>query len=182
MHDNKEREWREHSFLTPTLLHHTPIATLCHPTPSFLPVLFLVYWIFLFSRPGNKSSGFVLWALFSMILIRINMLTCEPSSHDIALHCTCQKVLRCVLCVFAIQIFKYLKPCNIFFSFTLPWRRLLVDALLSTASFNELILFVRGSVCICCAVPVGVLLTQLNCLAWCSKIKTAFCTLKGADN
>lgn len=48
MHDNKEREWREHSFLTPTLLHHTPIATLCHPTPSFLPVLFLVYWIFLF--------------------------------------------------------------------------------------------------------------------------------------
>lgn len=64
MHDNKEKEWREHSFLTPTLLHHTPIATLCHPTPSFLPVLFLVYWIFLFSRPGNKSYVFVLWALF----------------------------------------------------------------------------------------------------------------------
>lgn len=55
MHDNKEREWREHSFLTPTLLHHTPIATLCHPTPSFLPVLFLVYWIFLFFFQTRKQ-------------------------------------------------------------------------------------------------------------------------------
>lgn len=77
MHDNKEKEWREHSFLTPTLLHHTPIATLCHPTPSFLPVLFLVYWIFLFSRPGNKTSLFVLWALFSMFLIQISMNKCK---------------------------------------------------------------------------------------------------------
>lgn len=104
MHDNKEREWREHSFLTPTLLHHTPIATLCHPTPSFLPVLFLVYWISLFSRPGNKSSRFVLRALFSMILIHINTLTCEPSWYHIALHCALQKVLRCVCCLFAIQM------------------------------------------------------------------------------
>lgn len=120
MHDNKEREWREHSFLTPTLLHHTPIATLCHPTPSFLPVLFLVYWIFLFfSRPGNKSRRFVLRALFSMILIHINKLTCEPSWYDIALHCTWQKLLICVYCVFAIQMFQYLKPCHVFFLYTL---------------------------------------------------------------
>lgn len=83
MHDNKEKEWREHSFLTPTLLHHTPIATLCHPTPSFLPVLFLVYWIFLFSRPGNKSCLFVLRALFLMDLIHRNVVTRQPSSYDI---------------------------------------------------------------------------------------------------
>lgn len=114
MHDNKEREWREHSFLTPTLLHHTPIATLCHPTPSFLPVLFLVYWIFLFF-PDPETNLAVLCSehCFSMILIHINMVTCEPSWCDIALDCAWQEVLRCVYCVFAIQMFQYLKPWDI---------------------------------------------------------------------
>lgn len=58
----------------------------------------------------------------------------------------------------------------------------LVNALLSTVPLNELILLVRGSGCICFAVSVGVLLSELNCLAQCSEIKTAFCSLKGADN
>lgn len=54
----RKREWREHSFLTPTLHHHTPIATHCHPTPSFLPVLFLES-IGCFSHIRQQSQPFL---------------------------------------------------------------------------------------------------------------------------
>lgn len=137
MHDNKEKEWREHSFLTPTLLHHTPIATLCHPTPSFLPVLFLVYWIFLFSRPGNKSCLFVLWALFLMGLIHRNVVTRQPSSYDIPSTALGRKSLL----PFAIHDHK---PQCIFFFFTL--RSNVLNARLSTVTHNEGFLLLRRSV------------------------------------
>lgn len=99
----RKREWREHSFLTPTLHHHTPIATHCHPTPSFLPVLFLES-IGCFSHIRQQSQPFLchnLTAWCSVVQLHIGMVeydklieahssltSCPPSLQPTWVHCT----------------------------------------------------------------------------------------------